>query len=164
MSNSWRVERVVPNMHSELSLRIGELIVSEFYYDSRRGERPSAPEVLGYINDHAYEKATFYALIDESGTVYSAAAVSHNNGGKTTRVHELVTHCDWRRLGLARRVMLEGVAAGAKMAGDETIRLCSEPDARNFYRQLGFMAVSPTNPCLDANVAALLSRTNLQTQ
>jgi GNAT superfamily N-acetyltransferase len=114
-------------------------------YDERYGFHngiPSSAELSRYPAERftAAEGGTFLLLVDEEGAPVAGGAFMREDDS-TVEVKRVWTHSDFRRQGLARRVMAE-LEAEAARRGVRTIVLTTgarQPEAVALYLSLGYV-------------------------
>jgi ribosomal protein S18 acetylase RimI-like enzyme len=121
---------------------------------------PSAYTAQSYrdVRQTAAYRGDLHVLVEApDGTMASSAIMWLDKANKTVEFEPVGTHPDYRRLGLARAMMLHGMhlarAAGATHATVVCLGAPGHPKARGLYYGLGFRELSRDAPLIKTKTA-----------
>lgn len=114
---------------------------------------PSSYTAQSYedVRQTAAYRGDLHVLVEApDGTMASSTIMWLDEANKTVEFEPVGTHPDYRRLGLARAMMLHGMrlaqAAGAGHATVACVGAPGQPEARGLYQGLGFRELSRDAP------------------
>ena len=121
---------------------------------------PSAYTAQSYqdVRQAAAYRGDLHVLVEApDGTMAASAIMWFDKANKTVEFEPVGTHPDYRRLGLARAMMLHGMhlarAAGATHATVVCLGAPGHPKARGLYYGLGFRELSRDAPLIKTKTA-----------
>lgn len=121
---------------------------------------PSAYTAESYedVRQTAVYRGDLRVLVEApDGTMASSTIMWFDKANKTVEFEPVGTHPDYRRLGLARAMLLHGMhlarAAGATDATVVCLGAPGRPEARGLYYGLGFRELTRDVPLIKANTA-----------